>query len=292
MDSLIKDLMTNNSPKLPDQALLRSVCQEATKQFKNQQVCLELASPLTIVGDIHGQLKDLQKIFRKFGKPPQTPFLFLGDYVDRGECSLEVILLLLCLKIKHPYHIFLLRGNHECSMVNEHYGFKKECERKLKGGGGSQVWKEINAVFQWMPLSAIIEDKILCLHGGLSPGLKTLSQLKAIKRDNLLNIPDTGLVCDMLWSDPDREAPGGDQWAPSDRGVSFVFNPRSVEEFCTRNDLDLICRAHEVKDEGYEFFCNRKLVTVFSAPNYCGTSGNEGAVLTVDPNMNCDIHRI
>lgn len=272
-----------------DLPALKTLCHLATAQFKKQNVCLDLASPVIVCGDIHGQFHDLQTIFKKFGNIPTTSYLFLGDYVDRGDHSLEVIILLFALKAKHPFHLFLLRGNHECSLVNENYGFKQECERRYGKQQGNKAWLMINAVFQWMPLSAVIEDKILCLHGGLSPELRTLSQLKDIDREKLQTIPEAGLVCDLTWSDPDKVA---DAWSPSDRGVSYLFNGEVVEAFCKNNNLDLICRAHQLVDEGYEFFCNRKLITVFSAPNYCGNSGNNGAVLEVNDGMKCSIHII
>jgi serine/threonine-protein phosphatase PP1 catalytic subunit len=265
---------------------LKTLCHLASAQFKKQSVSLDLASPVLVCGDIHGQFHDLQTIFKKFGKVPTTSYLFLGDYVDRGDHSLEVISLLFALKVKHPFHLFLLRGNHECSLVNENYGFKKECERRYGKDQGNQAWLMVNSVFQWMPLSAVIEDKILCLHGGLSPDLQTLAQLKQIRRQEIYNIPESGLVCDLTWSDPDKLA---EAWSPSDRGVSYLFNCEVVEAFCKKNNLDLICRAHQLVDEGYEFFCNRKLITVFSAPNYCGNSGNRGAVLKVDGGMKCSI---
>jgi serine/threonine-protein phosphatase PP1 catalytic subunit len=191
-----------------------------------------------------------------------------------------VITLLFLLKIRYPFNIVLLRGNHECPEINHEYGFFDECTTHYD----KTVWAAFNRCFQWLPLSAIVNDKILCVHGGLSPDLKTLDQLKVIDREKLLTIPNEGIECDLVWSDPERNETS---WGENDRGCSYVFGANVVNEFCANNNLDLVCRAHQVVDEGYEFFCSRKLVTVFTASNYCGDYGNNGCVLVVDDDMTC-----
>jgi serine/threonine-protein phosphatase PP1 catalytic subunit len=256
------------------------LCSSAREIFLQQDVCLKLKAPINVCGDIHGQFNDLLKLFKLGGLPNgiDKNYLFLGDYVDRGQDSLQTICLLFYFKIKYPNNFFLLRGNHESASINRVYGFYDECKRKYN----VKLWKTFCDTFNCMPVSAIIENKILCMHGGISPHIKQLSDLDKIKRP--IDIPDEGLLCDLLWSDPDCVGKG---WSDNDRGVSFTFAPNVVEEFCQKHDLQLICRAHQVVEDGYEFFCNRKLVTIFSAPNYCGEFDNSGGMLKVDPNMKC-----
>jgi diadenosine tetraphosphatase ApaH/serine/threonine PP2A family protein phosphatase len=188
-------------------------------------------------GDIHGQYSDLLRLFEYGGFPPEANYLFLGDYVDRGKQSLETICLLLSYKIKYPENFFLLRGNHECASINRIYGFYDECKRRFN----IRLWKTFTDCFNCLPVAALIDEKILCMHGGLSPDLKNLDQIKKIARPT--DVPDVGLLCDLLWADPDKEVAG---WGENDRGVSFTFGPDTVSDFLQKHDLDLICRAHQV----------------------------------------------
>ncbi|KAG5121037.1 hypothetical protein JHK84_039377 [Glycine max] len=229
-------------------------------------------------GDIHGQYSDLLRLFEYGGLPPTANYLFLGDYVDRGKQSLETICLLLAYKIKYPENFFLLRGNHECASINRIYGFYDECKRRFN----VRLWKAFTDCFNCLPVAALIDEKILCMHGGLSPELTNLDEIRNLPRPTA--IPDTGLLCDLLWSDPGRDVKG---WGMNDRGVSYTFGPDMVAEFLTKHDLDLVCRAHQVVEDGYEFFADRKLVTIFSAPNYCGEFDNAGAMMSVDENLMC-----
>jgi len=258
---------------------IKKICAAVKKILMEQPVLLELNAPIRIVGDVHGQYNDLLRLFEFGGVPPQSNYLFLGDYVDRGKNGLETICLLLCYKIKYPENFFLLRGNHEASPINRIYGFYDECKRRYN----VRMWKLFNEVFDCLPFSAIVEEKILCVHAGLSPELQSLEQLRRIPRPT--EIPDAGLLCDLLWSDP--EITGIRGWGESDRGVSFTFGEDVVTKFLARTDLDLICRAHQVVEDGYEFFAKRQLVTVFSAPNYCGEFDNAGAMMSVDENLMC-----
>ena len=227
----------------------------------SQPIFLELESPITVCGDIHGQYPDLLKLFEVGGFPPNTNYIFMGDYVDRGKQSLECICLLLAYKIKYYENFFILRGNHECGSINRIYGFFDECKKRYN----VKLWKNFVDLFNCLPIAASIDDKIFIVHGGLSPELKSVENLNKIMRPT--DVPEEGLICDLLWSDPDS---GADGWGENDRGVSCTFNEAVLKKFLEKNDLDLICRAHQVVEEGYEFFGNRQLVTVFSAPNYCG----------------------
>ena len=181
-------------------------------------------------------------------------------------------------KIKFPENFFLTRGNHECASINRIYGFYDECKKRYS----IKLWKIFTDCFNCLPVACLLDDKILCMHGGLSAELEKVEQIKEIVRPS--DVPEQGLLCDLLWSDPE-ENPNG--FGPNDRGVSVTFNSKIVSNFLKNNDLDLICRAHQVVEEGYEFFANRMLVTVFSAPNYCGEFDNSGAMMSVDENLIC-----
>ena len=252
------------------------LCEEVTKIFLNQPVCLYLDTPVNVCGDIHGQYSDLIRLFEAGGYPPDVNYLFLGDYVDRGEQSIETICLLFSFKIKCSNNFFLLRGNHECASLNREYGFYDECKRRYN----IKLWKKFVDVFNCMPYSAIVEDKIIFMHGGLSPSLKNLGQLNEIIRPT--DIPDEGLLCDLVWSDPESNLKG---WDENDRGVSYTFNEKIVDNFLTIHNLEVLVRAHQVVEKGYEFFNGRKCVTIFSAPNYCGEFDNAGAMMTINEDL-------
>ncbi|VBB26862.1 unnamed protein product [Acanthocheilonema viteae] len=257
---------------------IKGLCIKSREIFLSQPILLELEAPLKICGDVHGQYYDLLRLFEYGGFPPESNYLFLGDYVDRGKQSLETICLLLAYKIKYPENFFLLRGNHECASINRIYGFYDECKRRYN----IKLWKTFTDCFNCLPVAAIIDEKIFCCHGGLSPDLQSMEQIRRIMRPT--DVPDQGLLCDLLWSDPDKDVTG---WGENDRGVSFTFGPEVVAKFLHKHDLDLICRAHQVVEDGYEFFAKRQLVTLFSAPNYCGEFDNAGSMMTVDETLMC-----
>ena len=257
---------------------LKYLCIKSMEIFMQESSFLELTAPIIICGDIHGQYRDLIRLFDFGGTPEKKQYLFLGDYVDRGKNSIECISLLLAYKIKFPKNIYLLRGNHESEMINRTYGFYDECKRRYN----LRIWKIFSDCFNWLPISSIVNSKILCMHGGLSPDLKELKNIKQIVRPT--EVPDKGLLCDLLWSDPDADA---EDWAPNNRGISVLFNENLVEKAIDELDIDLICRAHQVVESGYEFFAQRQLVTVFSAPNYCGEFDNAGAFMLVNKDLMC-----
>ncbi|KAF6082571.1 protein phosphatase 1 catalytic subunit gamma [Phyllostomus discolor] len=216
---------------------IRGLCLKSREIFLSQPILLELEAPLKICGDIHGQYYDLLRLFEYGGFPPESNYLFLGDYVDRGKQSLETICLLLAYKIKYPENFFLLRGNHECASINRIYGFYDECKRRYN----IKLWKTFTDCFNCLPIAAIVDEKIFCCHGGLSPDLQSMEQIRRIMRPT--DVPDQGLLCDLLWSDPDKDVLG---WGENDRGVSFTFGAEVVAKFLHKHDLDLICRAHQV----------------------------------------------
>ena len=260
------------------EADIKFLITKTKKILLSQPIFLELESPITVCGDIHGQYPDLLKLFQLGGFPPDKNYIFMGDYVDRGKQSIECICLLLCYKIKYDENFFILRGNHECGSINRIYGFFDECKRRYN----VKLWKSFVDLFNCLPIAASIDDKIFIVHGGLSPELKTVEQIQKIMRPT--DVPEEGLLCDILWSDPDENASG---WGANDRGVSVTFNEKVLKNFLEKNELDLLCRAHQVVEDGYEFFGNRSLVTVFSAPNYCGEFDNSGAIMEVDEELMC-----
>lgn len=245
---------------------VRGLCLKSREIFLQQPILLELEAPLIICGDIHGQYTDLLRLFEYGGFPPAANYLFLGDYVDRGKQSLETICLLLAYKIKYPENFFLLRGNHECASINRIYGklnifllkmnlflfmslylflnffqgFYDECKRRYN----VKLWKTFTDCFNCLPVAAIIDEKIFCCHGGLSPDLQGMEQIRRLMRPT--DVPDTGLLCDLLWSDPDKDVQG---WGENDRGVSFTFGADVVSKFLHKHEMDLICRAHQVRYE-------------------------------------------
>ncbi|EIJ88636.1 serine/threonine-protein phosphatase PP1 catalytic subunit [Nematocida parisii] len=284
IDKIIEQLLKVRHSKAPtprvnlSESEIKFLCSKAREVFLSQPMLLEMEAPIKICGDIHGQYSDLLRIFEYGGPPPESNYLFLGDYVDRGRQSLETICLLLAYKVKYPDNFFLLRGNHECASINRIYGFYEECKDRYT----YKIWKKFTETFNCMPVAALVDEKIFCMHGGLSPDLQSFNQIRSIHRPT--DIPDSGLLCDLLWSDPDKEI---HKWGDNDRGISFTFGTRIVEEFLNKHNLDLICRAHQVVEDGYEFFADKRLVTIFSAPNYCGEFDNSGAIMEVDENLVC-----
>lgn len=285
LDGIIRRLFAASSERRGTWIKLKEedltwLCNQATRVLKNDPILLELEAPLAICGDLHGQFYDLLEFFKLGGQPPETTYLFLGDYVDRGTNSIETFSLLLALKIKYPNKVFLLRGNHESPEICRLYGFFAECCERYN----QRMWDTFVSVFQWLPLAAVVSGRIFCVHGGLSPLLTDVKQISQIKRP--LNIEDDEMVTGMLWADPSNEHIGYDE---SERGTGHTFGEDVANAFLERHDYDLLCRAHQVVPRGFEFpfHPNTTVVTVFSAPDYCGEMGNTAAMLLVDEKLNC-----
>ncbi|CAH1454726.1 unnamed protein product [Lactuca virosa] len=216
LDEIIRKLLDAKGGRVPKQvqiteAEIRQLCVTAKEVFLSQPNLLELEAPIKICGDIHGQYSDLLRLFEYGGYPPESNYLFLGDYVDRGETT------------------------------------------------------------NVLPSIAYMASMMNAKEGSMN-----------IARP--VDVPDQGLLCDLLWADPDRDVEG---WGENDRGVSYTFGADKVAEYLEKHDLDLICRAHQVVEDGYEFFASRQLVTIFSAPNYCGEFDNAGAMMSVDDTLTC-----
>lgn len=239
---------------------LKLLCDKAKEIMMDENNIIQARAPTNVVGDIHGQFHDLIELFRINGEPPQTNYVFLGDYVDRGYNSVEVIQLLLCLKVKFPERVVLLRGNHETRQVTSVYGFYDEIVRKY---GNATPWKLVTEVFDCMSLAAVIQNEIFCVHGGLSPDAETVDSIELINR--FQEVPSTGTGCDLLWSDPTDDTK---TWAMSPRGAGYLFGQDITTKFNYINQIGFICRAHQLVQEGYQYWHEKKLLTVWSAPNY------------------------
>ena len=231
---------------------------------------------ITVCGDTHGQFYDVLNIFSLNGYPSQSnPYIFNGDFVDRGSFSVEVILTFLLFKLCDPASIYLTRGNHETKNMNRIYGFEGEVKAKFD----DKIFQLFLEVFGHLPLAAVIENKVFVTHGGIPVDAVTLDEIRKIKRG--CEPPESGLMSDLLWSDP-QPFPGK---SPSKRGVGFSFGPDITNAFLQKNGLSLLVRSHEVKDEGYLVEHGGKCVTVFSAPNYCDSMGNKGAFIHFDESL-------
>ena len=252
--------------------------------FRIEPNLMSLQDPVTVVGDIHGQFYDLLKILDIGGNPEQTKYLFLGDYVDRGMFSIEVILLLYALKLSFPTTIFMLRGNHECRQMTSMFSFRTECLYKYD----QDVYDSFMESFDCLPMACLVNNCFLAVHGGISPELLTLREIQNMNR---FGEPSrTGLQCDLLWSDPIDTADGRipEVFRSNEtRGCSYFFGAEATRKFLKENDLVSIIRAHEAQKDGYKMqYWNGadfpSIITIFSAPNYCDCYKNKGAVIKFD----------
>jgi len=255
---------------------VQELCVKAREILSRELNVQPVRCPVTVCGDIHGQFHDLMELFRIGGQPPDTNYLFMGDYVDRGYYSVETVSLLVALKVRYPDRITILRGNHESRQITQVYGFYDECLRKY---GNANVWKFLTDVFDYLPLTALVERQIFCLHGGLSPAIDSLDDI--MEQDRVQEVPHEGPMCDLLWSDPDdREG-----WGVSPRGAGFTFGQDVSEQFNHQNSLTLIARAHQLVMEGYNWCHDKNVATIFSAPNYCYRCGNQAAIMEIDEHL-------
>ncbi|MCJ1427933.1 3',5'-cyclic-nucleotide phosphodiesterase (PDEase) (3':5'-CNP) [Sticta canariensis] len=276
------------------------IIQLGTEVLKNEPNLLEMDAPITVCGDVHGQYFDLMKLFEVGGDPAETRYLFLGDYVDRGYFSIECVLYLWSLKIWYPNTLWLLRGNHECRHLTDYFTFKLECKHKYS----EKIYEACMESFCALPLAAIMNKQFLCIHGGLSPELHTLEDLKNI--DRFREPPTHGLMCDILWADPLEEF---GQEKTSEffvhnhvRGCSYFFSYPAACAFLEKNNLLSVIRAHEAQDAGYRMYRKTRttgfpsVMTIFSAPNYLDVYNNKAAVLKYENNVmnirqfNCTPH--
>ncbi|CAD5219823.1 unnamed protein product [Bursaphelenchus xylophilus] len=252
------------------------------EHLKPMPAMVEMKAPLVIFGDIHGQLADFQRFLNLVERPPLTRFLCLGDYVDRCRHSMEVTMLLFCYQLRFPNDVTLLRGNHECAKMNRGYGFYEECRRKRS----VFVWKKFQRCFNELPLSALVNNRILAMHGGISPDIKNWDSLKKLQKPRTNLECDIGIPLDLMWADPTQDTCGSGWQYNKVRNASWMFGNDVIREFCELLDIDLIVRAHEVTPDGHQFTGDKNQVcTVFSAPNYCGVDGNCASIMKVSEKL-------
>ena len=257
---------------------LKQLCEKAKEIFIEESNVQNVSAPVIICGNIHGQIYDLLKLFKIGGDIPNSKYIFMGDYVDRGYNSVEVVELLLALKVKYPAHITLLRGNHESRTISHYYGFHEEITRKY---GNSNAWEYLTNLFDYLPIAALVEGKIFCVHGGLSPYISTIDQIRLINRK--MEIPKEGVICDLLWSDASEDI---ETWIVSPRGAGWEYGWKVVDEFTHINGLELICRAHQLVMEGFKYWFEKKnLCTVWSAPNNRYRAGNKASILKIGSDL-------
>lgn len=281
----VKDMIKRfRTGKLLDRKYVYAIALQAMKIFKKEPTMVEVKLPkedpeqnfITVCGDTHGQLFDLLNIFEVNGYPSEKHmYLFNGDFVDRGSWSTEIALLLYAYKILYPTTFFINRGNHESDDMNKMYGFEGECKAKYKS---DKVFGLFSESFSVLPLATLIHDQYLVLHGGLfSDDSISLQDIRKYNRFSQKQPGTSGIMMEMLWTDP-QTMPGRQ---PSKRGVGIRFGPDVTARFCEANGLKAVIRSHEVRMGGYELEHNGKLVTVFSAPNYCDSQGNKGAYINI-----------
>lgn len=258
------------------EAQCRSLCDRLRNVLQEEGNCKSVSCPVMVCGDIHGQFMDLKELFRIGGSPPETNYLFLGDYVDRGYHSIRTVTLLFLYKLRYMDRITLLRGNHECRQISQVYGFFDECFRTY---GNAEVWKLFTDTFDYLPLTALIDNQIICMHGGLSPSLESIDAIRQL--DHIQEVPHEGPMCDLLWSDPDERL----GWGVSPRGAGYIFGQDISEHFNHTNGTKLIARAHQLVMEGYNWCHDHNTVTLFSAPNYCYRAGNQAAIMQIDEHL-------
>lgn len=275
VDDHAKGNLPTEMPIIPGE-LVKRICWKACEIFREEPNILSLQSPIVIIGDLHGHVLDLYRILLGFGMPDRRSYLFLGDVVDRGEFSIETVLIIFLLKVLYPTSVYIIRGNHEFESLCGENGFKSQV---LNVYGDVSVYTAFTNTFSFIPLVATIDKTVLCVHGGIGPDFQLLRQVEDAFTRPITEFGDDDLLNCILWSDPSTEAT---DFSPSPRGIGYHYGANAVKKFCTAQNLKMIVRAHECVSLGYQSMFDGRLATVFSASNYCGSTGNKAAVLVIN----------
>ena len=278
LDSIISKLSTctkDITVHLSEEEI-KFLVEKSKEIFLAQPTVLKLKAPITICGDVRGNINSVKKVFELSGNPKDKNYVFLGNYINRNENSLECLCLLLAYKIKYKDTFNILRGHYDNGQLCHAYGFEEECDAKTT----KEIYNQIIALLDCLPLAATLDNKIFLVHGGISPQLENLAQIDAIQRP--IVVPNEGLVCDLIWSDPDQDMK--DAWAENSRGAGKLFGEKPLNEFLEKNGFTMLCRGHEPIKEGYEYLWDKKLLTIFSDPLFCCKDG-KGAILEVDSTL-------
>lgn len=252
----------------------RMLCEKVSELFEKEENSIKINGKTFIIGDLHGQIEELVYIIKECFPIPDSKFLFLGDLVDRGRNSVEVVALLFSLKILYPERFFLIRGNHESRYETKTNGFLAECSSKMN----KRIWEPFCETFDKMPLCAVVNNSAFCVHGGISKNAKTIEEINQI--DRFCEIPESGAMMDLTWADPCETC---SEFKESPRGKTFVFGKKAADDFLSANGLKYIIRAHECVKEGFEFhFGEKKVMTVFSASCYIGEDNNKAAYVVFE----------
>lgn len=258
-----------------------SLCQQAKFFISQSPIMLELKSSVVVVGDLHGQILDLFRILKEFGRPIEYQYLFLGDIVDRGEFSLETATLIFALRVLYPRNVYIIRGNHEFHELCSRCGFLDEI---ISIYGSNEVYNAFIECFNYLPLLSLIDDEIICVHGGIGPSWFSFKQTSTLKRP-IFEFHDQ-IVSAIVWSDPSHQV---EEFGVSPRGTGHLFGESALTEFLHLNSKKLLVRGHECVEKGCEYMLNNQIVTVFSASNYCGMCNNLSGVFIVRPNHQYEI---
>lgn len=265
------DISVSNTLPVFDQCDIQDLIKNSIDILKKKSTVVHVPAPCVIVGDIHGNISDLINILRKFNNYTSNYFLFLGDYVDRGINSIEVITLLLTMMCKFPNNFFLLRGNHEFANVNRQYGFHEEIQIVYKS---QELWLNFQDAFSWLPLAAIVNNQIFCVHGGLSPSLHNIKFIDEIQRP--IKNYENSLVTDLVWSDPHEQV---QNFLENRRGSGVFYGETAIKTFLAENNLKLMIRAHQCMADGFCTFASNAGITVFSSSEYAQLFHNKCGVL-------------
>lgn len=255
-EEILENILKSN---LPDIDVSLQILDNVKEILVEESNILYIKSPCVVIGDIHGQFDDILPFIQE-----NKTYVFLGDYVDRGPKSIELILFLCLKKILHK-NVFLLKGNHESAQQNEHYGFKTECLQKYN----ISFYQRANEVFELLSICAIVDRKYFLVHGGISPDIQSIEKIFYFDRSNF------NTFLPLLWSDPMET----DGFRKSTRGAGYLFGPDKLKEFLDMNNLKYLVRSHQLVMEGFRIM--GQCIFIWSAPNYCNISGNIAAIMHI-----------